>query len=72
VHHKTAPRHPRLADNDAFWSVVMALEYYDSLFREYPEKLTEATERAAQRARAPYSATAQEHLATEASHELAR
>ena len=61
-----------LRDNDAFWSIVMALEYYDSLFREYPEKVAEATERAAQRVRAPYSATAQEHLAAAASGELAR
>jgi hypothetical protein len=28
-----------LGDNDAFWSIVMALEYYDSFFRQYPTQL---------------------------------
>jgi hypothetical protein len=30
-------------DNDALWSIVMALEHYDSFFRAYPEKLAEKT-----------------------------
>jgi hypothetical protein len=30
-----------LRDNDAFWSIVMALEYYDSFFRRYPAELAE-------------------------------
>ncbi len=34
-----------LHDNDAFWSIVMALEHYDSFFRRYPAELAEYTER---------------------------
>jgi hypothetical protein len=34
-----------LKDNDAFWAIVMALEHYDALFREYPERLAQLTER---------------------------
>ena len=30
-----------LDDNDAFWAIVIALEYYDSFFRVYPDKLAE-------------------------------
>jgi hypothetical protein len=28
-----------LHDNDAFWSIVMALERYDAFFRQYPAEL---------------------------------
>jgi hypothetical protein len=31
-----------LGGNDALWLVLLALEHYDSLFREYPRKLGEA------------------------------
>jgi hypothetical protein len=32
-----------LRDNDAFWSIVMALEYYDSFLRQYPAQFAEAS-----------------------------
>jgi hypothetical protein len=35
-----------LRENDAFWFVVMMLEHYDGLYREYPRKIGEETARA--------------------------
>ena len=34
-----------LHDNDAFWSIVMALEHYDAFFRQYPAQLAIETAR---------------------------
>jgi len=34
-----------LADNDALWVVLIALEHYDSLFRAYPDRLATETRR---------------------------
>jgi hypothetical protein len=31
----------KLSDNDALWSVLVALEYYDSLYREYPRNIAD-------------------------------
>jgi hypothetical protein len=31
----------KLSDNDALWSILVALEFYDSLYREYPRKIAE-------------------------------
>lgn len=45
-----------LRDNDAFWSIVMALEYYAPFFRQYPAKLAEHTERCIEDARAAFAA----------------
>jgi hypothetical protein len=42
-----------LQDNDAFWSIVMALDHYDSFFRQYPAQLAEVTERALERGERP-------------------
>jgi hypothetical protein len=36
----------KLGDNDALWTVVLALEHYDSLYREYPARLADETRRA--------------------------
>jgi hypothetical protein len=47
-----------LRDNDAFWSIVMALEHYDSFFRRYPAELAEYTERCIEDARAAFAAAA--------------
>jgi hypothetical protein len=33
-------------DNDAFWFIVLMLEHYDALYREYPSKMAEETMRA--------------------------
>jgi hypothetical protein len=52
-----------LRDNDAFWSIVMALEHYDSLFRAYPEKLAEATAQAVENVRAACASAAREEVA---------
>ena len=52
-----------LADNDAFWSIVMALEYYDSLWRQYPAQFAEHTARTIERARAAFAAAAQKEAA---------
>ena len=53
-----------LRDNDAFWSIVMAREYYDSFFRQYPALLAEHTERCIKDARAAFA----EAAAREAAH----
>jgi hypothetical protein len=34
-----------LRENDAFWFVVMMLEHYDGLYRDYPRKIAEETSR---------------------------
>jgi hypothetical protein len=47
-----------IRDNDAFWSIVMALEYYDSFFRQYPAQLAEHTERCIEDARTAFAAAA--------------
>jgi hypothetical protein len=52
-----------LRDNDAFWSIVMALEHYDSFFRAYPAQLSEATERALENVRAACAAAAAQEVA---------
>jgi len=52
-----------LRDNDAFWSIVMALEHYDSFFRAYPEKLAEETSRSIESARAAFAVAAQSEVA---------
>ena len=52
-----------LRDNDAFWSIVMALEYYDSFFRRYPAQLAEHTERCIENARAAFAAAAEKEAA---------
>ncbi len=48
-----------LRDNDAFWSIVMALEHYDAFFRQYPAQLAEETARAIEGARAAFAVAAQ-------------
>jgi hypothetical protein len=35
-----------LGDNDALWVVLLALEHYDSLYREYPARLADETRKA--------------------------
>ena len=52
-----------LRDNDAFWSIVMALEHYDSFFRRYPAELAEETRRCVEGARAAFAAAAQNEAA---------
>ncbi|MDP9148495.1 MAG: hypothetical protein M3O36_00925 [Myxococcota bacterium] len=52
-----------LRDNDAFWSIVMALEYYDSFFRQYPAQLAEHTQRCIEDARAAFAGAAEREAA---------
>jgi hypothetical protein len=52
-----------LRDNDAFWSIVMALEHYDSFFRQYPTQLAEETARAIESARAAFAVAAEKEAA---------
>jgi len=52
-----------LRDNDAFWSIVMALEYYDSFLRQYPAQFAEASACAIENARAAFAAAAQKEAA---------
>ncbi len=53
-----------LQDNDAFWAIVMALEHYDSFFRQYPRQLAEEAGRTIENARVTFAAAA----AHEAAH----
>jgi hypothetical protein len=52
-----------LHDNDAFWSIVMALEHYDALFRVYPAQLGAETRRSIENARAAFAVAAQKEAA---------
>jgi hypothetical protein len=52
-----------LRDNDAFWSIVMALEHYDSFFRAYPAQLAEVTERTLGSVRVACAAAAEKEVA---------
>jgi AcrR family transcriptional regulator len=52
-----------LRDNDAFWSIVMALEYYDSFFRQYPALLAVHTKRCIEDAWAAFAAAAEREAA---------
>ena len=47
-----------LRDNDALWSIVIALEHYDSFFRAYPDKVAEKTAQSIENARAAFAAAA--------------
>jgi hypothetical protein len=52
-----------LRDNDALWSIVIALEHYDSFFRQYPEKLAQETGRCIESARAAFAVAAEKEAA---------
>lgn len=52
-----------LHDNDAFWGIVMALEHYDSFFRQYPAQLAEQTARSIEDARAAFAIAAESEAA---------
>ncbi len=52
-----------LHDNDAFRSIVMALEHYDSFFRRYPAELAEYTQRCIEDACAAFVAAADREVA---------
>jgi hypothetical protein len=52
-----------LSDNDAFWSIVIALEHYDSFFRQYPAQLAEHTGHCIENAQAAFAVAAQSEAA---------
>jgi hypothetical protein len=52
-----------LRDNDAFWSIVLALEHYDSFFRAYPDKLAAKTTECIDRACDTFAAAARQEAA---------
>ena len=52
-----------LRDNDAFWSIVMALEHYDAFFRQYPAQLADQTARCLESARAAFAVAAEKEAA---------
>jgi hypothetical protein len=52
-----------IRDNDALWSVVMALEHYDLFFREYPARLAAETGRCIENARAAFAEAAEREAA---------
>ena len=52
-----------LRDNDAFWSIVIALEYYDSFFRQYPAQLARETQRCIEGVRAAFAVAAEKETA---------
>jgi hypothetical protein len=47
-----------LRDNDAFWSIVMALEHYDALLRQYPATIAAEAEKTLEHARSTFAAAA--------------
>jgi hypothetical protein len=53
-----------LHDNDAFWFVVMMLEHYNGLYRDYPQQLAAETGRAIEGARMAFAAAAKAEAAT--------
>jgi hypothetical protein len=52
-----------LSDNDAFWGIIMALEYYDSFFRRYPRQVAEETAKTIEGARAAFALAAEKEAA---------
>lgn len=48
-----------LAENDAFWFIVMILEHYDSLYRDYPRQIGEESRRTLEEARRAFAAAAE-------------
>ena len=52
-----------LADNDALWSVLVALEYYDGLFREQPARITAEATKTLAEVRTAFAAAAEAEAA---------
>jgi hypothetical protein len=47
-----------LSENDAFWYIVITLEHYDALYREYPRIIEDAAARTIESAREAFAAAA--------------
>ena len=52
-----------LHDNDAFWYIVMVLEHYDSLYRDYPKQIGDEARRIIEEARRTFAVAAEEESA---------
>lgn len=52
-----------IRDNDALWSVLLALESYDALYREYPAAIAKETQRILEVVRAESKTIAQAEMA---------
>ena len=48
-----------LRENDAFWYIVMTLEHYDSLYREYPKLIADQAAETLENARAAFAKAAE-------------
>lgn len=48
-----------LSDNDAFWYIVMILEHYDALYREYPAIIAKHAEETVENARRAFAMAAE-------------
>jgi hypothetical protein len=48
-----------LRDNDAFWYIVMVLEHYDSLYRDYPKQIGDEARRVIEEARRMFAVAAE-------------
>lgn len=47
-----------LRDNDAFWYIVLILEHYDALYRDYPQQIADHARRTLESAREAFAAAA--------------
>jgi hypothetical protein len=48
-----------LRDNDAFWYIVLVLEHYDSLYRDYPSQIRDEARKTIEQARRTFAAAAE-------------
>ena len=48
-----------LRDNDAFWYIVLVLEHYDSLYRDYPGQIRDEARKTIEEARRAFAAAAE-------------
>ena len=48
-----------LRDNDAFWYIVLVLEHYDSLYRDYPSQIRDEARRTIEEARRAFAVAAE-------------
>jgi hypothetical protein len=48
-----------LRDNDAFWYIVLVLEHYDSLYRDYPSQIGDEARKTTEQAQRAFAAAAE-------------
>lgn len=52
-----------LSENDAFWFIVMTLEHYDALYRDYPRQIADEAGRTIEQARQAFARAAEQESA---------